>query len=165
MLALIAASELFLPWWMEEFVTGIGPTADTQGILSLFYLLLGPTGAALNIGVVASAGFLGWKMRRKPVASREFALAFCTILVATVVAMPALYPTYQVVLLPAIFLLLQEWRTMWASGCAAGLALFACGCLTLWPWVGASRALLIAKGFQSLSQIRKFWIVPVIPFP
>jgi hypothetical protein len=76
------------------------------------------------------------------------------------VAMPTLYPTGQVVLLPAIFLLLEHRQQVWAAGRARRLGLVAVFSLIAWPWVG-SLAYQLASLAVPLSSLRRLWIVPV----
>jgi hypothetical protein len=99
-------------------------------------------------------------MRHESPGSDRFNYGLVIVLTATVVAMPTLYPTGQVVLLPAVFLLLKHRQAVWAAGRAQRLGWMAVCSLIAWPWVG-SLAFLLASLLVPLSSLRRLWIVPV----
>ena len=161
MLALVLVSLMFEPGWIREFVGGLRAYQRYTGNFSLLQLLFGPIGNVIvSLGLVSAATALGWKLRHAPFMSREFAGYLGLCLVVTVVVMPAIYPTYQLIVLPAIFFLLREWEMIWSRGRVARLALFASAALIAWPWLGAL-SLMIASAFQPLSVIRRMWLFPV----
>jgi len=161
MLVLIGASEILVPGWIREFLAGVVAYQRYTGNFSILKLLLGAVGSAIaSWALVAGLAVVSWKMRRKPVASREFTAVFCVVLIVTVVVIPTLYPTNQVVLLPAIFFLLRELAVLWRRGRAARLALFANSCLIAWPWLGVL-TLMVFAAFKPLDQIRRLWLFPV----
>lgn len=161
MLALVSVSLMFAPGWIKEFVAGVVAYQHYTGNFSLLQLLFGRiANVIVSLGLVTVAAVLGWKIRREPATSREFTGCFGLCLVVTVVVMPAIYPTYQIILLPAIFFLLQEWERIWSRGRVVRLALFASAALIAWPWLGAL-SLMIASAFKPLAVIRRMWLLPV----
>jgi len=158
---LIAGSELLLPKWIPEFLAGVLAYQHYTGnfsILRLFLGSLGGTVAALVLLLIFIR--LAWTMRQKALDSREFAVVSCIALVVTVVTMPTLYPTNQVVLLPAIFFIVSEWKKLWRAGRALRLALFATSILIAWPWLG-TLILMVARIYKPANAIRNLWLFPV----
>jgi hypothetical protein len=161
MLGLIVASEILLPGWIREFLAGVVAYQRYTGNFSIFRLFLGRVGSgAVSSALAAGLAVVSWKLRRAPVSSRGFMVVFCLVLVVTVVVIPTLYPTNQVVLLPAIFLLLRESEMIWQRGRAVRLAAFASACLIAWPWLGAL-ILMLARAFKAQAAIRRLWLFPV----
>ena len=161
MLVLLGISQLLLPRWIPEFLAGIVAYQEYTGNFSLIRLLLGGVGSvAVSVGLIAALALLNWKTRQKPASSRGFMFVSCAALTVTVVVMPALYPTYEVVLLAPIFLLLQEFSAIWSAGRSARLTLVALASLVGWQWVGAC-GMTIASAIVPLALIRRWWILPV----
>jgi hypothetical protein len=161
MLVLLGVSQLLLPHWIPEFLAGIVAYQEYTGNFSLLRLLFGSAGSVVvSVGLIAGLAVLSWKTRHKPASSRGFMFVSCAALTVTVVVMPALYPTYEVILLAPIFLLLQEFSAVWSAGRAARLAIVALACLVGWQWVGAC-AMTIGGAVVPLEVLRKWWILPV----
>jgi len=161
MLVLFGGSQLLLPRWIPEFVAGIVAYQRYTGNFSLLRLLLGGIGSVVvTMGLIAGLAVLSWKTRHKAASTREFMAVSCAALAVTVVVMPSLYPTYEIVLLPMIFLLLREFNAVWSAGRAARLVVFASACLIGWPWLGAL-SFIIASMFEPITLVRRLWIAPV----
>jgi hypothetical protein len=161
MLVLAGVSELLLPGWATEFLAGLAAYQHYTGNFSILTLLFSNLGTAFaGIGLAGALALVAWQMRLESAGSDRFNYGFVMVLTVTVVAMPTLYPTGQVVLLPAIFLLLQHRQPVWAAGRARRLGLVAVFSLIAWPWVG-SLAYLLASLAVPLSSLRRLWIVPV----
>jgi hypothetical protein len=161
MLVLGGVSELLLPGWATEFLAGLAAYQHYTGNYSILTLLFSNLGTAFaGIGLAGALALVAWQMRHESAGSDRFNYGFGLVLTVTVVAMPTLYPTGQVVLLPPIFLLLQHRQQVWAAGRARRLGLVAVLSLIAWPWVG-SLAYLLASLAIPLSSLRRLWIVPV----
>jgi hypothetical protein len=161
MLVLAGVSELLLPGWVTEFLAGLAAYQHYTGNFSILTLLFSNLGTAFaGIGLAGALALVASQMRLESAGSDRFNYGFVMVLTVTVVAMPTLYPTGQVVLLPAIFLLLQHRQPVWAAGRARRLGLVAVFSLIAWPWVG-SLAYLLASLAVPLSSLRRLWIVPV----
>jgi hypothetical protein len=161
MLVLAGVSELLLPGWGAEFLAGLAAYQQYTGNFSILTLLFSNLGTAIaGVGLAGALAVVAWQMRHESAGSDRFNYGFVMVLTVTVVAMPTLYPTGQVVLLPAIFLLLEHRHRVWASGRARRLGLVAVSSLIAWPWVG-SLAYLLASLAVPLSSLRRLWIVPV----
>jgi hypothetical protein len=117
-------------------------------------------GAFADLGLGGALAVVLWQVRHESAGSDRFNYGLVIVLTVTVVVMPTLYPTGQVVLLPAIFLLLKNRQQIWMAGRARRLGWVAVFSLIGWPWVG-SLAYLLASLIVPLSSLRQLWIVPV----
>jgi len=165
MLALTAVSEWMVPGWMREFLTGLLAYQHYTRNTSLLSLLLGQRGA-----LVASALFvialtvLAWKFRRDSQLSENFALVSCLTLSVTAVVVPTMYPSTQLVLIPAILWLLAHRAEMVHGTKATRLSWLAAVYMAAWPWVAAVGSMVAVIVF-GLSAVRRFWIIPVSTVP
>lgn len=161
LLVLGGVSELLLPGWATEFLAGLTAYQQYTGNFSILTLLFSHLGGAFaGLGLAGALAVVLWQVRHESAGSDRFNYGFVIVLTVTVVVMPTLYPTGQVVLLPAIFLLLKNRQQVWAAGRARRLGWVAVFSLIGWPWVG-SFAYLLASLAVPLSSLRRLWIVPV----
>jgi glycosyl transferase family 87 len=161
MLALIGASELFLPGWIREFAAGVLAYQRYTGNFSILTLYFGTFGSTLaSVALAAGLACVALQMRHEPGGSDGFSLAFCLVLTATLVVIPTIYPTGQLLLLPPTFWFLKHFPFIWANGYASRLACVAVLGLIVWPWVGCSVFMLAHFAVPAIL-IRQFWIVPV----
>jgi len=158
---LVAASQILLPTWIPEFLSGILAYQRYTGNFSILRLFFGSVGGSIaGLLLVAIFMLLAWSMRKKSLDSREFLVVCCIALIVTVVTMPTLYPTNQVVLLPAVFFVLREWNDLSRAGRPLRLALFASSVFIAWPWLG-TLILMAARIYKPANAIRNLWLFPV----
>jgi len=98
----------------------------------------------------------------------EFWLGLAS-LACTVVIIPTMYPTTQIVLLPVIFLVVKLASRILAQGGFQRLVFVALLCLLGWPWIAAG-VLSILHLASAVEHLRNAWLlslgpVPVIPPP
>ncbi len=161
MALLAGVSELLVPGWIRQFVAGLIAYQRYTGNTSIFTLFFGHAGGAItSAALLLWMAYVCWRLRRESAASDGFAFALCLVLLVTVLIIPTMYPTGQVVLLPAMFWLLREAGAIWAAGRWARLSYVAVWALVSWQWVGAVAA-MIATWLFPLDLVRRFWIVPV----
>lgn len=161
MFVLVAASEFLLPGWIGEFVAGVVAYQHYTGNFSILVLFFGRLGGGLvSLALIAGFGYVAWRLREAPAGSERFNLAICLMLSLTVVVIPTVYPTGQLVLLPCVFWLLKSFSMIWENGRACRLAFIAAFSLIVWPWVGAA-AFMLARLFVPSYLIRELWIVPL----
>lgn len=166
MMALLVGGACILrPGWFHEFLTDVAVYRRFIGHISVLNVLFGAQiGDFAAAGLVLALALVTWRSRREPPGSMPFNLAVCMILAATVVVMPTLFPTSQVLLQPAIFFILMNSPLAWRNGKFSRLAYVATLCLLAWP-VLASTVLAVESLAVPLSAIRRFWIVPVSTIP
>lgn len=159
--ALFAGSELLLPGWFPRFLVGLAAYRQyTGGANSCLDVLVTPAvGHWLSVVVILATAVFCWRTRKFPSDSREFALATAMVLAITVVVVPMVAPYNQLLLLPAIFLILRDWKSLYRSHGARLLTMVAV--LTLvWPWLTAV-ALTVAWFFLRPEVVQRAWAVPL----
>jgi glycosyl transferase family 87 len=146
---LFCGAEIILPGWLPMFVRALGQYhryTQNQSVLLVPWAFAGILVAA---GVLACA-FLLWRWRGKPAATPEFGIATSLVLALTVLVVPMFAPYNQVLLLPAILVLVRD-RTFFASRSRAVRFLYVASVLALaWQWIaslGLSAAYLL--GWQA----------------
>jgi len=161
MAVLEGASELLLPGWIPEFFSGlIAYSRYTRGSWLLSDLATQSGALVVCGGVLILFAPVLWRVRHEPAGSASFNFALCFVLVVTVVVTPIPYTTAQIMLLPAIFLLLTEFERVWAGGRYPRLMYVGVFTLIGWQWLG-SLLFMIAATVISLDTLRKHWIIPV----
>jgi len=165
MFLLAGVSELFLPGWIREFIEGAFAYHHYTGNFSILTLLFRKSGGAVvSIGLVAGLALCTWQLRHEHAGSDRFNVALCLVFVVTLLIIPTMYPTGQILLLPCVFFALKKFSTIWAEGRSARLAHVAVCALIGWQWVGSS-ALMLAALTTPAATIRKLWVIPVSPLP
>jgi hypothetical protein len=99
-------------------------------------------------------------LRQAGVASTKFSLLVATALATTLVVIPMFAPYNQLLLVPAIFLIVRRWGELWSKGSWSRVGC----CLTIaivgWPWL-ASIALVIASLALPAATVEKGWAIPL----
>jgi len=165
MAVLLGGAQILRPGWFGEFFIDVAIYRRFIGHISLLNVLLGPQLGDFAAGaLVLALALVTWRWRREPAGSMQFNLAVCMILVATVLIMPTLFPTSQMLLQPAVFFVLMNSRQLWTNGKLSRLVYVATLCFLTWPLL-ASTAMALASLVVPLSNIRRFWIVPLSTVP
>jgi hypothetical protein len=159
---LVSGAEVLLPGWLGEFRRALAEYRQyTGGAYSLLEVLLTPAwGRVLNGAIVCAAAALSWRLRHESAGSPRFAFVLSVVLATTVVVAPTFAPYNQLLLLPAVVLVLSHWdRFGKTSGRRLARAL--AGAMVGWPWITAF-ALMIASLFLSPVSIQRAWAVPLL---
>jgi hypothetical protein len=161
MALLVGASEHLLPGWIPEFVSGLAAYSRyTRGSWMLGNLVTQPGALVVCVAILILFARMIWRIPREPAGSAAFNFGLSFALVVTVVVTPIPYTTGQVMLLPAIFVLVKEFKRVWAGGRYSRLIYVGVWALIGWQWVG-SLIFMAAATVVSSNVLRKFWIVPV----
>lgn len=160
MLLLLGGAEVVLPGWLRMFVAAIGEYRRYTHSESVLVPLMGQI-AARTVAVVsflACAGCL-WKFRSAPVQSVAFGRAIGLVLALTVLIVP-MYALYnEVLLVPAILVLVRSALSDEFILPAVKLARSITALFVVWPWI-ASLGLSLAY-FAITPAIRKHvWLLP-----
>lgn len=169
MLVLAGAAELLLPGWVGDFRTATRAYRQYTGGKSLLETLLSPgvgkvmTVAALTILLLVAARF-----RPSQPQSREFALMVATALGVTLIVIPTFAPYNQLLLLPALLLLVRQWRTLWSASAGSKAACLLTVMIVGWPWMAALGMMLMSV-VLSAGTLQQGWAIPLysslaIPF-
>ncbi len=169
MAVLVGASELVLPGWLSNFGSALRAYRRYVGGRSLLDQLLSPrAGHVFSVVALAIVVLTCWRFRKAPAQSREFQYTIASALAVTLIVIPMFAPYNQVLLLPAILLIVRECRELWNKSrtSRAACALTVAG--ISWPWV-ASIGLLIASIWLSPEKLERGWAFPLytslaIPF-
>jgi hypothetical protein len=162
MAALLVGAEWVLPGWMGEFREGLAAYQRyTGGAQSMLEVLTTPwAGKVLSVALLAWAAWVCWRARQARAESREFVLATSLLLAVTVVTLPKLAPYNQALLLPAIFLLVKDWRSWSGQGRAARMLGWIAAAALFWPWIAAA-GMSMGLLFVPAMMVQRAWAVPL----
>lgn len=168
--ALIVAGELLLPGWIARFRGATAAYLQYAGGSSLLDLALTPPwgriGAVVLIAALARAC---WKWRRAPADSELFRWNMALVLSAVLAVIPTFAPYNQLLLIPAILLLVRCGRRLWRGGMVTRVCLALVAGVVLLPWLSAC-ALDLTLIFLPQAVVERGWTLPLwtswaIPFP
>ena len=166
--ALIFFSELLIRGWPYEFMQALIAYQRYNGTSSILNLLLGKLWATVAAAMVLIViGAIASRARHELPDSELFSYTCCAVLASTVVLMPTVYPTAQIILLPVIFLIINHAGRIWSQGATRRLLLFALFSSLAWPWIGAS-VLFILHFVVPIEHLRHAWILvlgPIVSVP
>jgi hypothetical protein len=170
LLMLLIGSELVLPGWFKYFIGASRAYLHYTGGMSLLDVLL-----SHRLGnfatLLVSVSMLGacWRFRNEEPGSPEFCVMVALALANTAVIIPmfALYNT--VLLLPAVLLIVRNWRLLWEAGDLSRIGLILAGGAVAWPWL-AALGLFFASIILSPEAIQQGWWLPLsssvkVPIP
>ena len=162
MVALLAASEYALPGWVGRFRNAVTAYREyTGGAGSLLDVLATPVlGRILAAAAVIAVAVLGWGVRREGQESKEFGAMLALVLTVTIVIVPSFAPYNQVLLLPAIFLIVASWSSLWRRNRLIRAACCAGALVVIWPWL-ASFGLAAARLFWPATYVEQAWAAPL----
>lgn len=158
---LFGGSEYLLPGWFHEFVAGLAAYQHYAGGLSLLDVLATPRGgAALTALAVVGTAVLCWRLRNVEADSADFGVMFAFVLAITVLIVPMMAPYNQVVLFPAVFLIVRSWPDLWRKSRLTRLVCTLAAVLVGWQWA-ASLGLTVASLFLPAHTVQKGWAIPL----
>jgi hypothetical protein len=158
MALLLAGAEIILPGWWLMFAHALGQYHRYTQNQSVLLVPWEFSGIFIAAAVFASALFL-WRLRAATAAAENFGLATSLVLALTVLVVPMYAPYNQLLLVPAILVLVRD-RTFFTSRSRAIRFLYLAGAFTLaWQWI-ASLSLSAAYLFGSRAWALSAWKVP-----
>jgi len=163
---LLAGAELILPGWGRLFAGAITQyhqyTQNQPGIEVMLTEVLG-SAAIAHVGgrILAAAAILGcaailWKLRRERADTRGFARATALVLALTVLVVPMYAPYNQLLLLPAIFLLVRERAAFRSQSRARRIGYLMGVFLVGWQWAAAFCLMVIYLLFSTSSALKSW---------
>lgn len=160
MLLLLTGAELFLPGWLRMFVGAISQYHQYTHNESLLAFLVGPIlGWILAASSVLACAACLWSQRREPASSAPFGRCFALVLALTVVIVPMSALYNQVLLAPAILMLVRSSISGDEVLPAIRLARFVGGVLLVWPWI-ATTGLSLAYLWLTPALRERVWPMP-----
>jgi hypothetical protein len=162
LLILILAGEWLLPGWISEFrAAAKAYIRYTGGGKSVLDVALGPTmgglGAVLILFLIA---IFCWKQRVAPGADPAFAWCLALVLAATLAVIPTYAPYNQLLLLPALMLIVRDAAGFWKRGGPDRWFLVVTALCVFWSWLAAAAlcALLLVMPRERLENL---WALPL----
>jgi Glycosyltransferase family 87 len=168
MTILMAASEWYLPHWIPRFWHAVREYQRYTGAFSVTESLIGaPWSWVLELLALAATIRVCWRERRQAENSAAFAFTLSLVLATTDLLVPTSSPNYQVLLLPALLVLVKERREIWRSGVAQrALSVLTAG-LIFWPWISstalAGLSFILPRETVEQAWTLPFWTVLQIP--
>jgi len=163
---LCLGAELALPGWIWRFRGAVENYRRYTGSASPLETLTSQIlpglwwGRALNALIVLAVLRACWKLRREPADSGPFAFTLALVLAATVVVIPMISPYNQLLLLPALFLLVRNWNAFWNKDLLAKSACVITSAVLFWPWI-ATLYLSAEVLFRPLRSVQEAWALPL----
>jgi len=160
MLLLLGGAQLVLPGWIGMFVEGIGQYhryTQNQSVLVWMFGSIG--GRVIEAVSVFACALCLWRVRGESASSEAFGRAFGLVLALTVVIVPMFAPYNQVLLAPALLVLLRSGTSADSVLPALRLAGMVTGVLLIWPWI-ATVGLSVAYIWLTPAWRHRLWPMP-----
>jgi hypothetical protein len=168
MAILCAASEWYLPHWIPRFLQAVREYPNyTDAASVLDKLVPAPWGWMPRALAAAATVHIVWKNRRFPEDTPTFATTVSLALAVTVIVIPNYHLYNQVILLPALLVLLRDRQLIWNRNRMSRVFLSLAAVLLLWPWLTC----IVLAGLSFVLPLRTVetaWAVPfwtVLPLP
>jgi hypothetical protein len=101
-----------------------------------------------------------WRTRHAPADTPIFGLVFSLVLAIAVVVVPMTAPYNQVLLLPAVLLILRHRELLWTKHPLMRATCIISGLIVFWPWL-ATLGLTAASFFLPAERVQDAWAVPL----
>jgi hypothetical protein len=161
MAVLVGGAEIVLPGWFGDFLAATRDYQRYTGGRSLLDTLLSPAlGRIAALAALLLLLAVAWRLRRAEVGSREFSLLLAAALAITLVVIPMFAPYNQLLLLPAVFLVVREWPELWKDGALSKAACVLTVVIVGWPWFAALGLTLASLAMPAVS-VQRGWAIPL----
>jgi len=158
--ALCLGAQWLLPGWVADFWHAIHRYQQYTGGRTRLDVLLGPMiGKAVALAAIVLLGFLCVRFRREAADKPAFCLAFAAILAVTLLVVPNFAPYNELLLLPAILLLVREAIAPDRPAALRPLVV-AAGFFIGWGWL-ATAGLTVASLFLPATTVQRAWAIPL----
>jgi hypothetical protein len=171
MTLMLAGAEAILPGWWRMFACAVAQYwqyTESQSVIEVMLDQLWPVAGGIvgRLGgrILAAAAVLActavfWRLRREPADTPRFSSGTALVLALTVLVVPRYSPYNQILLLPAILLLVRE-RVAFSSRSRVRRLAYSLGVLMVgWQWA-ASLCLTVAYLIGSRMLALKGWQWP-----
>jgi hypothetical protein len=160
MVLLLGGAELVLPGWWRMFFDAIRQYHQyTQNQSVLAWMFGSIFGRVLEVASVLVSGLLLWRERAKDASSAAFGRSLGLVLALTVVIVPMFAPYNQVLLVPAIFMLIRSATSGEPLLPAVRLANIVGAIVVVWPWI-ATLGLSAAYLWLTPGLRERFYLIP-----
>jgi hypothetical protein len=159
--ALVGAGELLLPGWIHEFRGAVASyyryTGGGTSVLDV--LLLPKIGRVTSLALVSLMLSLTWRLREKGRMTSEFQWSFCFVMATTLLVIPTFAPYNQLLLLPAVMLLVRARSDLWRKGAFFRAFVATTAASVFWSYF-AALVLVIALLFWTGTTVQGAWNLP-----
>jgi hypothetical protein len=161
MAALLAGAEYLLPGWIHRFADAVMAYQRYTGGNALADQLETHIGREVIVAAaVLGVALLSIATRMEPPRSEKFKVTCAFILAITVVVVSVAAPYNQVLLLPAIFLMLKRPKDLWRRNRLIRIFAVLTTTFVFWPWL-AALALCVASLTVRPQTLQQAWAVPL----
>ncbi len=161
MVVLCAASEWYLPHWIARFSQSLREYRSYTGEMSVLDEMIGaPWSRMVEVAAVAAFIVAGWKQRRQEVNTDAFAFMLSLALAVTILVTPTYGLYNQLLLIPALLIMLKERRTIWQRSVANRTLSAIAIALICWPWI-SSIALAGLSFILPPETVERGWAIPL----
>jgi hypothetical protein len=161
-LALVLAGEALLPGWISRFRAAAAAYVQyTGGGKSVLDVAAGPLGKLLALAIVALTAVYVWKNRRASANQAAFARCLALVMSATLVIIPTYAPYNQLLLLPALMLIVGDAAVCWPRGKMTRIFIMLAALSVAWPWLSAM-LLSVLLIFVSHARLQNAWALPLL---
>ena len=156
----IGAAEWYLPHWIPRFWQAVLDYRRYTGAISVLEESVGSlAGRVLEVLAFLLLMRLCWRERNRAANTVAFAKMTSMVLAFTVLLIPADSVYNQILLIPALLVLVENCRAVWRRNVPSRALLLAVGAVVAWPWI--SSVALAALSFLWPEQtIGRAWAVP-----
>jgi hypothetical protein len=161
MLILCAASEWYLPHWVPRFWQALREYRNYTGEMSVTDEMIGaPWSRIIEATAVVILIVACWRERRQAVNTDAFAFMLSLVLAVTILVTPTYGLYNQLLLIPAVLIILKDRRAIWQANIVSRLLAVVTIALVCWPWISAI-ALAGLSFVLPRETVERAWAVPL----
>jgi hypothetical protein len=161
MVILCAASEWYLPHWIPRFWQALREYRSYTGEMSVTDEMIGaPWSRVIEVSAAAVLNVACWRERRQAANTSAFAFICCLVLAVTILVTPTYGLYNQLLLVPALLIMLKDRRTIWQANIVSRLLTVVTIALVCWPWISAI-ALAGLSFVLPRETVERAWAVPL----
>jgi hypothetical protein len=158
---LLAGAEVALPAWIPRFLAALSAYRQYTGGHSLLSVLVRPPWANIaTVMILLGTSVVGWRMRRAPANSFGFGATLALLLAATLLVVPMFAPYNQILLLPAVLLIVRSWRRLWNASLIVKVVCVVAAGVVAWPWI-ATLGLILASAVTPPAVLQQHAALPL----
>jgi hypothetical protein len=164
----IAAAESYVPHWIPRFWQAVQAYKSYTGAVGVAEEFAGPlVGRTLEVLSFVLLMRLCWRERGHAAHTKAFACMVSLVLALAVLLVPTYSVYNQVLLIPALLVLVDARRALWQKGFASRFLLLAVGVLVAWPWIAsvvlAGLSFVLPRAMVERAWTVPFWTVLLVP--
>jgi len=161
MVILCAASEWYLPHWIPRFWQALREYRSYTGEMSVTDEMIGaPWSRIVEVASLVVLTVACWRERRHAANTNAFAFMLGLVLAVTILVTPTYGLYNQLLLIPALLIMLKDRRAIWQANIVSRLLAAMTIALVCWPWISAI-ALAVLSFVLPRETVERAWAVPL----